>query len=79
MTNHHDHGKRRGHGVFVILIATIITIVIFHWAWNGVGDALLQLPAASFIDIAAIIVAYAAILGLARLIFMRQTTDPHSK
>ncbi len=75
-----NHNRnRRGHRAVTFLIATLITAILVHWTWNGAGGALLQLPAASFVDIASIIIAVAAILGLVRLAFYRAPSNPHSR
>ena len=69
MTHQHRHSrhrKKRGHALLMLLMGIILAAVAGLWAWNGAGVDLFGMPEAKFSQVAAIIIAFAALACVVR-------------
>lgn len=72
MTEHENaHGGHKGRArqLFTGVAVALLTMVAVFWAWKKSAVVLFDLPEATFVQIAAIIIALTALLYLARSIF----------
>lgn len=66
--HHHrqHHQRRRGHALLMLLVGIIVAAIAGMWAWNGAGVDLFGMPEAKFSQVAAIVIALAALAGVIR-------------
>ena len=65
---HHrqSHQRGRGRALIMLLVGIIVAAVAGMWAWNGAGVDLFGMPEAKFSQVAAIVIALAALAGVLR-------------